>query len=322
MTTRTRLLITALAALLLGSLAVGYTALSAEPEDGATSTPATGTTGGDRIHVLSNGKLSSVARSDPGGPREITDQKCDRAYAAAGTISCLRPAGALKAARLSVLDAGLHERRTIPLIGFPNRTRVSPSGRMIGWTLFVDGHSYAANGFSTSTGILDTATGTTVMSLEEFTPYVDGKPYQAADLNFWGVTFTADDNLFYATMATAGHRYLTRGDFAARTITALIDNVECPSLSPDDTRIAYKAAVDGDPQKGWRVSVMDLATRKITPLAETRSVDDQPTWLDNRTIAYALQRPDGANDTWSTPADGSGTPTLLIPEANSPSPAT
>lgn len=310
--TRTRVTVTAVAALVLGGVAVGYTALSARPGGGAP----TGTVTGPKIQVLGNGVLSVVSRTDPAGPREITEQRCDRAYAAGGTISCLRPAGALKAGELAVLDSGLNVVRTVPLTGFPNRTRVSASGRMVGWTLFVDGHSYAANGFSTSTGILDVRTGTVVQSLEEFA--VDGGA--GGDRNFWGVTFTADDNRFYATMSTGGHRYLVEGDFARRTVKPLVDNVECPSLSPDGTKIAYKAAVDGDPQQGWRISVMDLATRAITPLAETRSVDDQPAWLDSSTIAYGMQRPDGTNDVWSVPADGTGTPAVLVPEANSPAP--
>ncbi|MFS8096000.1 hypothetical protein LFM09_02570 [Lentzea alba] len=311
---KNRLLITVLAAVLLGGVAIGYTVLSGtSPQEAAHSVPVGD---GPRLTVLSNGKLSTVSRNDPAGPREVTEQRCDRAYEAAGTISCLRPVGALKAGELAVLDHQLKELRTIPLTGFPNRTRVSASGRMVAWTLFVDGHSYAANGFSTSTGILDTKTGTLVQSLEEFS--TEGS--LPVDANFWGVTFTKDDNRFYATMSTGPHRYLIEGDFAARRFRQLTDNVECPSLSPDGTRIAYKAAVNGDPQQGWRVSVLDLATQKITPLAETRSVDDQPAWLDDKTVAYGIQRDDGLNDVWTVPADGTGTAQVLVPEASSPSP--
>jgi WD40-like Beta Propeller Repeat len=313
---KNRLLITVIAAVLLAGVAVGYTVLSgASPGEAADSVPVNA---GPRLMMLSNGKLSTVARTDPAGPREITEQRCDRVYGAAGTISCLRPVGALKAGELAVLDSGLKELRTVPLTGFPNRTRVSASGRMVAWTLFVEGHSYAANGFSTATGILDTKTGTLVQSLEEFT--VEGVPQRPVDSNFWGVTFTADDNRFYATMSTGPHRYLVEGDFAARTIRPLTehDNVECPSLSPDGTRIAYKAAVGGDPQQGWRISVLDLATNRITPLAETRTVDDQPAWLDDRTVAYSIQRDDGLNDVWVVPSDGTGTPAVLVPEASSP----
>ncbi|GLZ34620.1 TolB-like translocation protein; signal peptide [Lentzea sp. NBRC 105346] len=305
-----KIVIAVVSAVLLAAVAIGYTKLNAGPKATADSVKVTG----QQLMVLSNGRLSTVNRQDPGGPRDITDQRCDRAYASGGTIACLRPVGALKAGELAVLDANLKEQRTIPLTGFPNRARVSKSGRMVAWTLFVDGHSYAANGFSTSAGILDTKTGTLVRSLEELTPD------QATDTNYWGVTFADDDNRFYATMSTGGHRFLIEGDFAARTTKQLFDNVECPSLSPNGKRIAYKAAVDGDPQKGWRLSVLDLDTKKVTATAETRSVDDQPAWLDDHTIAYGMQRSDGVNDVWAVPADGTGTPSVLVPEANSPAP--
>ncbi|WP_460367130.1 TolB family protein, partial [Actinocorallia lasiicapitis] len=275
-----------------------------------------------RLRFLSNGRLATVLASDPHGPREITEQTCDRAYAAGGTVACLRPAAALSATALVLLDDDLRERASIKLRGFPNRLRVSASGRMVSWTLFLDGHSYATTGFATSTGIHDTRTGTTVKSLEEFAITLDGRPYRNVDVNLWGVTFTADDNRFYATLSTAGRRHLVEGDFAARTLRTVAESVECPSLSPDGTRLAYKSAIDATPSKGWRLSVLDLTTRTITPLSEPRSVDDQPTWLDSTTIAYALQRPDGVNDLWTVPADGSGTPHLLTEDASSPSPPT
>jgi hypothetical protein len=269
--------------------------------------------------MLDNGMVAAVSLGDPRGPRIVTSQRCDRAYAAAGTVACLRPASALGATRLAVLDDDMRERRSIRLTGFPNRLRVSDSGRMIAWTLFVSGDSYAGGEFSTRAGILDTRTGRMASSVEEFAAVVDGRPYRAADVNVWGVTFTRDDNRFYATMATAGHRYLVEGDFAARTLKTVADGVECPSLSPDGTRVAFKAAIGGDPAQGWRLSVLDLAAKKVVATAESRSVDDQAIWLDDRTVAYGLQRSDGVNDVWAVPADGSGGPRLLVPGANSPS---
>jgi Tol biopolymer transport system component len=120
-------------------------------------------------------------------------------------------------------------------------------------------------------------------------------------------------------MSTAGHRYLVAGDVAAATVRTLADNVECPSLSPDGTRIAFKEAIGGNPLKGWRLSVLDLATRARRPLAETRSVDDQAAWFDNHTVMYALRRTTKASDVWSVPADGTGHAALLIADAESPS---
>ncbi|MEV7007170.1 hypothetical protein [Streptosporangium sp. NPDC051022] len=308
---------TALAALLLAGVVVTYTALAKDQPVAARSGPLKD---GPRLQVLTNGRLSTVSASDPGGPREVTEVQCDRAYSTAGTVACLKPVGPLSATGLVVMDASLRQRTALPLKGFPNRLRVSSTGRMVAWTLFIDGHSYATTGFSTQAGILDTRTGRLVKTLEDFTITVDGRPYRNSDVNFWGVTFTGDDNRFYATLSTNGHRYLVEGDFAAKTVRTLRENVECPSLSPDGTRIAYKSAVDADPKKGWRLSVLDLATQRITPLAETHSVDDQAVWLDDRTVAYALQTSDGTNNTWSVPADGTGSPRLLIPGANSPSP--
>ncbi|GII85107.1 TolB-like translocation protein; signal peptide [Sphaerisporangium siamense] len=325
LSTRTRVLVTVLAALLLAGAAVAYaasarSARSAAEDRRAAAVPSGPVGGGPRLQVLTNGLLSTVSRADPGGPREVSRRTCDRAYAAAGTVACLTPVDPLGATSLLVLDASLRERRSVPLRGFPNRLRVSASGRMVAWTLFIDGHSYATTGFSTQAGVLDTRTGRLVKSLEGFTITLDGRPYRNPDVNFWGVTFTRDDNRFYATLSTGGRRYLVEGDFAAGTVRTLRDNVECPSLSPDGARIAYKSAVGGDPKKGWRLSVLDLASGRITPLAETRSVDDQAVWLDERTVAYALQTSDGTNNTWATPADGTGTPRLLVPGANSLSP--
>ncbi|WP_431676572.1 TolB family protein [Kitasatospora sp. KL5] len=326
LSTRARVVAVAAAALLLGGAATGYTltagggpaaspVVPADPEDGAA-----GAAAGPRIQVLSNGLLSSVSRQDPGGSREVGRLRCERAYTAGGTVACLAPAGALEGPKLLVMDRELHERSTVALAGIPNRLRVSASGRMVSWTLFVGGDSYAGGSFSTRTGILDTRGGAVLQTLEDFAITRDGRPYRAADVNYWGVTFTADDNRFYATLATGGRRHLVEGDLAARTVRTVADDVECPSLSPDGRRIAFKQAVDGDPVKGWRPAVMDLASGAVRVLPEQRSVDDQPAWLDDATVAYALQRPDGVNDVWSVPADGSAAPKLLVPGANSPAP--
>ena len=69
--------------------------------------------------------------------------------------------------------------------------------------------------------------------------------------------------------------------------------MECPSLSPDGTRIAYKKNTGGTLAAHWRVAFLDLATGKETVLSEPRSVDDQIEWLDDQTLLYGLAR-DGA----------------------------
>lgn len=259
-----------------------------------------------------------VAKDHPDGPRSVSTLTCLRVYAAGGTGTCLRQDGALSTFQIAILDKNLTVEKAIPLVGVPNRTRVSADGRMVAWTVFVAGDSYNHGRFSTRAGLIDLKTQDMVDSLEFLSVTLDGHPYTAADLNFWGITFAADDNHFYATMSTAGHRYLVGGDIAAKTVRTITQNVECPSLSPDGKRIAFKSAINGDPANGWRLSVLDLVSGVRTPLAETRSVDDQPSWLDPNTIGYAVQRGSGDSDIWSVPADGSGTPRLLVPDAESP----
>ena len=254
------------------------------------------------------GSLVAVSGSE----RLVSPLSCNRLYAAGGTGVCLRQDGDLTTYQVAVLDSHLAVQREIPLVGLPSRARVSPSGRFVAWTVFVTGDSYNGGRFSTRVGILDTRTQDLVPTLEDWAVLVDGQPYTAADLNFWGVTFEADDRHFYATMGTAGHRYLVRGDLAARRVETLRDNVECPSLSPDGTRIAFKSS------GGWRLSVLDLRSGTVTALAETRSVDDQAAWIDDRTVAYALPRDRDHADVWQVPADGTGSPGVLIPDAESP----
>ena len=198
--------------------------------------------------------------------------------------------------------------------GYLSRARVSPDGRYGATTSFVSGHSYADASFSTETTLIELASGATLGNLEEFAVSRDGQRVEAVDFNFWGVTFASDSNRFYATLATGGQTYLVEGDVGARQMRMLRENVECPSLSPDGTRLAFKKRVGGDfgvPE--WRFHVLDLATMEEMPLAESRSIDDQIEWLDDDRVLYG----DGWH-LWSMPADGSGTPRRFMSNANSP----
>ena len=105
-----------------------------------------------------------------------------------------------------------------------------------------------------------------------------------------------------------------------RTAHVVRDGVECPSLSPDNRRIAFKKRMPGV-RLLWRIHVLDLPDGVETPLAETRSVDDQVEWLDDATILYALPNVGKAQpvmDVWAMPADGSGAPRMLLTNAESP----
>ncbi|MFJ1704006.1 TolB family protein [Kitasatospora sp. NPDC088346] len=264
-------------------------------------------------------ELAAVAADRPDGPRTVSGVKCLRFHAAAGTGICLQAEhGALEDTyRAVVLDSQLHEVRHFPAAGIPTRARVSPSGHLVAWTVFVSGDSYAGTDFSTRTAIVDTRTWAVEDNLETFAVTKDGKPYRASDINIWGVTF-ADDGGFYATLATGGQTYLVRGDVTARTLTTLHQNVECPSLSPDGTRVAYKKRVAGaSPDAPWRLSVLDLRTMTETATAEQRNIDDQALWSDGSTLVYALPG-DYGSDLWTVPADGSGAPVRLMTSAVAP----
>ncbi|MEU8617760.1 TolB-like translocation protein [Streptomyces sp. NPDC048623] len=265
--------------------------------------------------------VSVPADRAAGAVRTASDVGCLRFYSAAGTGVCLQSTTLLgrPAYRAQILDAGLRTVRSYPLAGVPSRARVSASGRFAAWTVFVKGESYGSAFFSTRTSILDTHGWQLVPNLEEFAITLDGRPYRHQDINFWGVTFAADDDTFYATLATREETYLVRGSVRARAVTTLTRNVECPSLSPDGTRVAYKKRVLGTAAL-WREHVLDLRTLKSTPLAERRSVDDQAVWLDDHTLAYALPADTRPNsfDVWTAPSDGTGTPKVLLEDGQTP----
>ena len=138
------------------------------------------------------------------------------------------------------------------------------------------------------------------------------KRMDSSDLNVWGVTFAATGGRFYATAKANGMTHLIEGDVASRTAHTLRTNVECPSLSPDGTRVAYKKLM-GAKAGAWQLHVLDLATMRDTAVSESREVDDQVEWLDDDRLLYAV---DG--DVWVADADGGGRPRRFIAHAESP----
>jgi Tol biopolymer transport system component len=257
----------------------------------------------------------------PDGPRAFTPASCERIYATAEDAICLSAdRGLVTKYRARLLDTGWAPTRNLPLTGLPSRARLSRDGSLAATTTFVFGDSYANPGrFSTRTVVTRTD-GEVVGDLEKFKLTVDGKLITVADKNLWGVTF-ADDDRFYATAASGGKTWLVEGSLNRRTVTALRGDAECPSLSPDRTRIAFKK--HGDlPAGRWRLAVYDLRSGQETLLSETRSVDDQVEWLDDRTLIYGLPRTadNGAatSDVWRAQADGGGSPQVLVQDAWSP----
>ncbi|MFF8267639.1 hypothetical protein ACF059_09600 [Streptomyces sp. NPDC016562] len=262
-----------------------------------------------------------VARqSGEQGPRVPGGPSCDRFHTAGEHALCLRKLPGVPArTEALVLDRHLREVRRVTVPGIPNRARVSASGQVLSWTTFTTGDSYATTAFSTRTAILDLRTGYLVKSIEQIPLTLDGARHHDSDVNYWGVTFARDDNRFYATVSTGGRTHLVEGDLRAWSAKALRENAECPSLSPDDTRVAFKKKVSDDPRSPWRLHVLDLATMREHPVAELQSVDDQAAWLDSATLGYALPGRDGrASDVWSVPADGTGAPRLVVAGGSSP----
>ncbi len=265
------------------------------------------------------GRVEAVDVRDPTGPRAPTSLTCDRVDQRAGRGLCLTDDRASARAGVAVFDDRLRVLFRLPIAGLASRTRVAPDGRIGAATTFVAGDAYNIDTFSTRTLLIDLISGRTVADLEDFAVTRGWHRLHAIDENFWGVTFAADSDAFYATLHTGDHYYLIRGHVRDRRAEILRDGVECPSLSPAGDRIAYKSRRNhGFAPATWRLHVLDLATGADRLLAETRNVDDQAAWIDNDHVSYAVANPGTPlADTWTVPADGTGRPRLLVPAAQS-----
>jgi hypothetical protein len=245
--------------------------------------------------------------------RRLGPHTCDRVAFAGGRGICLRVRGTLgDATAVTVFDAHWRVQRSFRTAGLPSRTRVSPDGSLGAITTFIGGHAYGSPGtFSTATTLLDLAHGRTLGNLEGFTIVRDGRTVAPRDRNLWGVTFARDEDTFYATLATGGDHLLVRGSVRARRLVVVRGDVECPSLSPDGTRIGYKKTVGSPPR--WRFYVLDLRTGRDTPLAEVQPVDDQLAWRDDQHLLYGR-----GEEVLQVRADGTGRPERLLAAAGSP----
>jgi len=254
----------------------------------------------------------------------VDSLRCEVVYVAGARGICLSAdRGVFTTYAASLFDARtFHVSGAFPLKGIPSRARVSLDGRLAALTVFVSGHGYTTLDFSTQTLIIDVKSAAVLADLESFEVRRAGAVIKAADFNFWGVTFSADARQFYATLSTAGHHFLVRGDIAARTAEVVHENVECPSLSPDGRHIAYKKRLQVDGRILWQLHVLELASDKEVPLSEKRSIDDQLEWLDNRHVLYsvphALDDSSPSTDIWSAAIDANTPPALLVPNAYSP----
>lgn len=271
----------------------------------------------------SYGKLAVAPLENVADRRIVPMLSCERVDYAGGRGVCLTASrGVTTTYAAIVFDQNFQPLFTLPLGGVPSRVKVARDGSVAAVSVFVTGHSYAGGNFSTLTSVIDLQRGTYVVpNFEQLKVWNGAQAFEAVDRNFWGVTFARNPDTFYATVASGGRTHLIRGKLSDREATLLRDDVECPSLSPDNKRLAFKLRVDdGLGPVHWRLAVLDLETLEYIRLAETRSVDDQVTWLDDEQIMYALPAAESGSaemNTWVVDSHGTGEPRMLVPRAYS-----
>lgn len=313
----------------------------AEPQPVATTDPAPSAVTAEQTspqqprllffrHMGVDQHYGKVAWTDSGQPQVVNyvdTMACEVVYVSGGHGICLSAdRGVFTTYAASLFDARTFAvSATVPLKGIPSRARVSIDGKVAAFTVFVSGHGYTTLDFSTQTLLLNTSTAEVIADLESFTVRRDGKVIESPDFNFWGVTFTPDAKKFYATLSTSQKHFLVRGDIASRSAEVIHENVECPSLSPDAKRLAYKKRLMVGNRIVWQLQVLDLATGRETALSERRSIDDQLEWLDDAHVLYSVPAAeDGSSpstDVWVAPADARSAPRLYQRNAYSPASA-
>ena len=265
------------------------------------------------------GSWASRRWGAPGTERYETTLRCERVHFArgGGRVPHGRAQGDHDVLRAAIFGPDFKVRHTVQLAGTPSRARMSPDGRRAAVTVFVSGDSYNSGGFSTRTTLIDVETGHVISDLEAFAVSKDGRRFKAIDFNYWGVTFARDGNRFFATLRSGGKNYLVEGDVDARTARVLREGVECPSLSPDNTRIVFKS----------RVSRLDLApaparsrdarrhaalgnAQRRRPGGVARRPDDR-VWVAERTDCRGGRRHLDARRQRSDAAAGAGAQGLL-----------
>jgi hypothetical protein len=268
-----------------------------------------------------------LAIRNPDGSRELFERKCMRVHVAADRGVCLSQdesvfAPAFRTEFFDVTQAGLPEVRSYasPL---PSRARMTPDGSVASTTGFVSGSSYSDIGGEAETIVTIDEVNERVglVGLVQFEVLGEASKYAAADRQFWGVSFTTNDE-FYVTGFFGDEPEVLFGSRSRRTLEPTGYLGSCPSISPDGQHLVFKETL---PEGEYALAVVDLSTGEQWRLGETRSVDDQVEWLDNDTILYAIH-PDGDDgtdvqpqfDIWMLDIAPGSEPELFLPAADSP----
>ena len=267
------------------------------------------------------GRLTFSSLENP-TQRAGTAITCNRLHFSATDGLCLRIGTAPVGFFGHLLDDQLKITQSINLPGMPSRARVARNGQFAAYTSFVAGDSYLAVGLSTRTRIVRVPSGDDVADLESFAVSRDGKEFHSIDFNFWGATFTRDPNRIYATLGTGGRILLVEGDVTAREFRVIAEDVECPSLSPDEKHIAFKKRFGKGFDAWWQPAVLELATMTVRQLPESKHIDDQIEWLDDEHILYAVGHSASATvrraDIWTIAIDGGSPSSIFLADAESP----
>ena len=140
----------------------------------------------------------------------------------------------------------------------------------------------------------------------------DDAQVHLSEPSYWGVTFGADSNRFYATVRSDEKTYLVEGDVAKGEVRLLRETSR--TLRSRRTR-------PGSPSRSWSTQTVPPGAcrysiwrrpskpRSRKPAALTTSAE----WLDNGHVLYAV-----GQDLWTVPSDGTGSPGLFLRHGLSP----
>jgi hypothetical protein len=267
----------------------------------------------DRRNPRLNGRVYRIELTPGATPKRLGDLTCERVHVnPMGEGICLAVSPNAYDYRAVIFDRRYRRRSRFSIDGVPDRARASIDGRYAAFTTFLSGHTYTAGvrQFSTRTTMVNMASGKPWYSFDKVEILRNGKPFEQPDSNIWGVTYSGSDR-FYATLGAGGKFYLITGWNTDESAEIVREGVECPSISPDETRIAYKRRIGK--LDAWRLHVLNLESGRDIALPERRSIDDQPEWLGNRHIVYSDDR-----DVYVVRSDGSRRPERVVAGASSP----